>query len=99
MVYDRSYVMPGPAVVLLAAACHVSGGHGPRMRDTHLVSKPAAHVRSVMLTRGENDDEEPSLALGADGSVYIIARRHDFRTVLWVSRNGGDTSGLRSPVT
>lgn len=52
-----------------------------------------------MLTRGENDDEEPSLALGADGSVYIIARRHDFRTVLWVSRNGGDTSGLRSPVT
>jgi photosystem II stability/assembly factor-like uncharacterized protein len=44
-----------------------------------------------MLSRGDDDDEEPSLALGADGSVYVTANRNSGRTVLWVSKNGGAT--------
>ena len=80
-------------VALLALASDVLGGRERLTRDRHRVTRPVAHLRSVMLSRAEDDDQEPSLALGPDSSVYITAIRDSGRTVLWVSRDGGRTFG------
>jgi hypothetical protein len=52
------------------------------------------HVRRMMLSRAEDNDWEPSLALGPNGSVYVTAVRTEgglMRAVLWVSNDGGRT--------
>ena len=80
-------------VVLLAAASDVWSGRERVPRGRQLVTGPAGHVRSVMLSQADDDDQEPSLALGPDASVYITAIRGTGRTVLWASRDGGRTFG------
>ena len=89
--HPRAMSVVGTTVVLLALASHASGNREPSSQATHRLTSASAHVRSVLLSRADNDDQEPSLALGPDRTVYVTATRDRAPTVLWVSRDDGRT--------
>lgn len=84
------------AVAPFGAGCDAPGSGSAQ--------EPAQPIVTRHFLSGSHDDWEPSLAVGADGSVYIVATRMGpslpgpgpfgrHRAVVWHSRDGGETFG------
>ena len=64
-------------------------------RPRHQVAA-GPHLRRMMLSRSEDNDWEPSVAVGPNAAVYVTAIRSDAareRAVIWSSHDGGRSFG------
>jgi len=64
-------------------------------RPRHQVAA-GPHLRRTMLSRSQDNDWEPSVAVGPNAAVYVTAIRSDTaraRAVIWSSHDGGRSFG------